>query len=191
ATHQHLSGYFFARCAELYLRGGSKIAFLMPYAALNLKQFEKFLRGFYGGSPRRGSQVLATVRFTEAWTFDETVQPLFPVPSCALFATRTEIGPLPSTVQAASGQLPRRDATLEEAERALTWREAPWPQAGLLEGGSAYRERFRQGATMVPRMLCVPKAFIAIPDIGRLFPVLLGIDTTYFRRITNGVVDIR
>lgn len=164
ATHQDLSGYFYARCAELYLRGGGKIALLMPYAALNRKQFENFRRGYYGGGRASGGEVLATVRFTEAWTFDETVQPLFPVPSCALFGTRTETGPLPRSVDAASGQLPRRDATLEEAERALSWREAPWPQAGLLEAGSAYRARFRQGATMVPRMLCVVEESV----VGRL-----------------------
>ncbi len=155
ATHQDLSGYFFARCAELYLNGGGQVAFLMPYAALNRKQFENFRRGYYGGSPRKGGQVLATIRFTGAWTFDERVQPLFPVPSCAMFATRTDTGALPPTVEAASGRLPRRDATLQEATAALKWSEEPWPTAGRLEGGSAYRAHFHQGATVVPRMLSV------------------------------------
>ena len=164
ATNQDLSGYFYARCAELYLSSGGKMAFLMPFAVLNRKQFEKFRRGFYGGSPRKGGQVLAMLRFVEAWAFDESVQPLFPVPSCALFAVRAESGSLPSTVQAASGELPRRDATPEEADEALTWREDPWPQAARYEGGSAYRERFHQGATMVPRMLSVVEEAVS----GRL-----------------------
>ncbi|HWQ27855.1 MAG TPA: hypothetical protein VNN12_02400, partial [Dehalococcoidia bacterium] len=150
ATHQDLSAYFFARSVELYLKDHGVIAFLMPYAALNRKQFERFRRGWFGGF----EQVFATVRFTAAWAFDESVQPLFPVPSCVLFARRRETGPLPSHVRAASGQLPRRDATPEEADAALTWREEPWPKAAALEGGSAYRSAFRQGATMVPRMLC-------------------------------------
>ncbi len=39
ATHQDLSAYFFARCCELYLEPGARIAFVMPYAALSRRQF--------------------------------------------------------------------------------------------------------------------------------------------------------
>ncbi|HXH83943.1 MAG TPA: N-6 DNA methylase, partial [Candidatus Tectomicrobia bacterium] len=160
ATHQDLSAYFFARCVELYLRDDGTIAFVMPYAALNRKQFEGFRRGWFGGP----DEVFATVRFTDAWAFDEGVQPLFPVPSCVLFARRRETGPLPSRILAATGTLPRRDATLEEAADALEWREVPWPGAPALEAGSAYRAAFRQGATMVPRMLCC----VQLAQVGRL-----------------------
>ncbi|HWQ27742.1 MAG TPA: N-6 DNA methylase, partial [Dehalococcoidia bacterium] len=160
ATHQDLSAYFFARCVELYLRDHGTIAFVMPYAALNRKQFEGFRRGWFGGS----DEVFATVRFTDAWALDEGVQPLFPVPACVLFARRSETGPLPSRILAATGTLPRRDATPEEAAAALEWRQVPWPGAPALEAGSAYRAAFRQGATMVPRMLCCVQPV----QIGRL-----------------------
>ena len=162
ATHQDLSAYFYARCVELYLRPNGVIALLMPYSALNRKQFEGFRKGHFGSFQ---GQSYAVVRFTEAWAFDETVQPLFPVPSCMLVAKPKETGPLPKTVLAASGRLPRRDATLEEAEKALTWRSVPWPESAELTGGSPYRERFHQGATLVPRMLCVVEE-VAVGTLG-------------------------
>ena len=109
-----------------------------------------------------------------------TVQPLFEVPSCVLFAhnemnaaggdpTLPPPGRLPATVRSASGTLPQRDATSKEAAKHLKWQEAPWQEAPWQEApwqeapwpavaedesGSPYREAFHQGATMVPRMLC-------------------------------------
>jgi hypothetical protein len=164
ATHQDLSAYFFARCVELYLRPSGIIAFIMPYAALNRKQFEGFRTGWFGRQRRRSSEVFATVRFMDAWAFDETVQPLLPLPSCVLFAKPGEPGPLPANILAFSGALPRRDATPEEAEEVLNVRRVPWPAAPELAGGSPYRGAFRQGATMVPRLLCT----VELARVGRL-----------------------
>ena len=83
ATQQDLSAYFFARAVELYLKDGGVVAFVMPYAAMTRAQFRGFRTGAFG---------TIQVRFTEAWTFDERVQPLFPVPSCVLFARREQRG---------------------------------------------------------------------------------------------------
>ena len=44
ANIQDLSAYFFARCAELYLKADGTIAFVMPYAALSRPQFGAFRR---------------------------------------------------------------------------------------------------------------------------------------------------
>ncbi|GMV86386.1 MAG: BseRI endonuclease [Dehalococcoidia bacterium] len=163
ATQQDLSGYFFSRCVELYLRAGGLIAFVMPYAAMNRKQFEGFRTGWWGvgradpnqRARRRHVQLVAEARFEEAWTFDEHVQPLFPVPSCVLFARNASASRLPAKVTRYRGRLKRRNAVLAEADAVLTTAEAQWPQGPSMEGGSAYRERFRNGATMFPRVLCV------------------------------------
>ena len=153
ATHQDLSAYFFARCCELYLKPGAHIAFVMPYAALSRRQFAGFRTGrFFAQYGSRQNPVLA--RFTAAWAFDDDVQPLFPVPSCVLFGHSGEVGELPRNVRRASGELPRRDATPAEADRWLGWRDAPWPEIG--DDGtkvSPYQQKFRQGATLVPRFL--------------------------------------
>jgi N-6 DNA Methylase len=150
ATHQDLSGYFFARSAELYTRVGGTVAFVMPYAAMSRQQFEGFRTGKYSAD-----HPYAQVRFREAWAFDDSVQPLFRVPSCVLIAEHTTPGALPPTVTAYHGRLPRRDATLAEAEHALTSEQAPWPSAWQTEGLSPYETRFHQGATLIPRMLAL------------------------------------
>ncbi len=154
ATHQDLSAYFFARCCELYLKRDAHIAFVMPYAALSRRQFTGFRSGSFLARESLQNSVLAN--FTKAWAFDDDVQPLFPVPSCVLFADGGQVGDLPSKVQRASSQLPRRDATPTEADRSLAWRVAPWPATGD-DGAvlSPYQKRFRQGATLVPRFLCL------------------------------------
>ena len=149
ATHQDMSAYFFARATELYLKDGGLIAFVMPYAALHRRQF----KGFYGQHFGSGDDQLAT--FEEVWTFDEDVQPLFKVPSCTIIARHGAAGERPKAVLAFEGTLPRRDASPEEAQAALSRRQAPWPEEGEAAGRSPYQRAFRQGATVVPRRLWV------------------------------------
>lgn len=161
ATHQDLSAYVFARCCELYLTRDARIAFVMPYAALSRRQFAGFRSGSFLVRQSLENSVMA--RFTQAWAFDDDVQPLFPVPSCVLFARGGQVGDLPSNVQRASGELPRRDATPDEADHALTWREAPWPAIGDDDVSSPYKDTFRQGATLVPRVLCLVQPVAAGP----------------------------
>ena len=58
-----------------------------------------------------------------------------------------------------------RDASEAQADAALTVREnAPKPAEGRFTGGSAYRNSFRQGATLVPRML----RLVERKSLGRL-----------------------
>lgn len=148
ATQSDLSALFTVRCAALYLRASGKIAFVLPFAALTRGQFEK-LRG--------GSFWSAKIAWDEVWTMDDSVQPLFPVPSCVVFGRRQgRAKAMPERVRAYSGALPLRDAPEDVADKYLTVTEgAPKPAEGVFTGGSAYRKAFRQGATLVPRMLCL------------------------------------
>ncbi len=170
ATHQDLSAYFYVRCAELYLKSGGRAAFVMPYAAMSRQAFEGFRRGAYprqvsvprrNGGRRRtyggnGRSTLTTLNFTEAWALPDSVQPLFPVPSCVLFAERNGMtGTRSATVYEASGTLAKRDATSAEADESLTWRSIAWPPPAEDMPRQHYAEVFRQGATLVPRLLCV------------------------------------
>src|SRR5207302_1211232 len=54
-----------------------------------------------------------------------------------------------------AGRLPRRDATLAEAERALASSEESLPEISEAEDDSVYAAAFRQGAIVVPRALFV------------------------------------
>ena len=157
ATQNDLSALFTVRAASLYLRSGGRIAFILPLAALTRGQFEKL---------RKGSFSSARIAWDEAWMMNDDVQPLFLVPSCVVFGRRRATAKaLPNTVRAYSGQLPMRDASEAQADAALTVREnAPKPAEGQFTGGSAYRKSFRQGATLVPRMLCL----VERRSLGRL-----------------------
>ncbi|HEX4077498.1 MAG TPA: N-6 DNA methylase [Rhizomicrobium sp.] len=151
ATQNDLSALFTARAAHLYLRSGGRIAFVLPMAALTRGQFERL---------RTGSFSSARIAWDEAWTMDDSVQPLLPVPSCVVFGRRRATSqPLPDTVRAYTmpgKPMPYRDAPEEIADKVLKVIEgAPALSVGTFEGGSAYRKSFRQGATFVPRMLCL------------------------------------
>jgi hypothetical protein len=97
------------------------------------------------------------VAFDEAWTMDDSVFPLFPVPACVLFGKkRATSQATPATVRAYSGTLPLRDAHEDIADAQLRVIEgAPAPSSAQFTEGSPYRKAFRQGATLVPRMLCL------------------------------------
>jgi hypothetical protein len=157
ATQNDLCALFVVRATGLYLRAAGRLAQVLPMAALTRGQFEKF---------RTGSFESARIQWDAAWTMDEGVQPLFPVPSCAVFGRRRATArPLPEVVRAYAGSLPLRDAPEEIADRRLTVVEgAAIPSAASYEGGSVYRSGFRQGATLVPRMLC----FVTRRAMGRL-----------------------
>lgn len=157
AQQQDLSGYFFARCVELYLKSSGLIAFVMPYASMTRRQFAGLRAGAFG---------ITSVRFTAAWAMNNDVRPLFAVPSCVLFA-RPGLGPegpLPASILGVSGTLPRRDASPAEAERALTWHEAPWPGTRDARFTAGYASRFRQGAIIIPRVLLT----VEPASVGRL-----------------------
>jgi SAM-dependent methyltransferase len=157
ATHQDMSSYFYLRSIELYLKVTGKIAFVMPYAAMTRHQFEGFRKGLYGASRTTNSRLLyMTVQFTDAWILADNVQPLFPVPACVLFGNPSDNRPvLPASVSVASGILPRRDASFKEAMSALKWDKSSWPAQYDDTIHSPYQDKFKNGATIVPRMLCV------------------------------------
>jgi N-6 DNA Methylase len=157
ATQNDLAALFTVRASALYLRSGGRIAFVLPLAALTRGQFELL---------RKGSFTSARIAWDEAWTMDDSVQPLFPVPSCVVFGRRRATShAMPEMVRAYSGILPLRDAPESMAEECLaTIENAPKPAEGRFEGGSAYREKFRNGATLYPRMLCI----IERQAVGRL-----------------------
>ena len=152
ATQQDLAGYFHVRSALLYLRRTGRIALVMPYAALSRQAWSLFRMG----EVKRSGHVEFRLRFTEAWTFGPAVQPLFPVPSCVLFAEvqdASSAASLPAQVQAFAGTLPRRNASAQEADAHLSATTAPWPAEASNQDGSPYRSVFRNGATLFPRRL--------------------------------------
>ena len=148
ATQNDLCALFTVRAVALYLRSAGRIAFVLPMAALTRGQFERL---------RSGSFESGKIQWDEVWTMDDSVQPLFPVPSTVVFGRRRATSrAMPQIVRAYSGRLPFRDATEETANARLHVTDnAPIPEEASFTGGSVYRKSFKQGATLVPRMLCL------------------------------------
>ena len=156
-SQNDLSALFTVRATALYLRAAGRIAFVLPLATLSRNQFERL---------RSGSFTSARIAWDEVWTMDETVTPLFPVPSCVVFGRRRAASkPMPEMVRAYSGTLRLRDAPEAMADASLNVYEGiPRPSVAVLKGGSAYRRSFRNGATLFPRVLC----FVERRAAGRL-----------------------
>ncbi|MEM0900618.1 MAG: hypothetical protein AAGI92_11790 [Pseudomonadota bacterium] len=158
-TQNDLCALFTVRAAALYLRPGGRLAFVLPLATLTRGQYEKLRDGIFES---------VRLRFDETWTMDDTVQPLFPVPSCAIFTTKRRIGQqMHDRIKrrAYTGLLPYRDAPEDIADEKLKVDDNPGDLAeATFEGGSPYRSLFRQGATLVPRYLC----FVERKQMGRL-----------------------
>lgn len=144
-SHNDLCALFVTRSSHLYLRPSGRLAFVLPLAALTRAQFAKFRTGQYASY---------NVAWDEAWTMDDGVVPLFPVPSCVLFGRKRAIcKATPSTVLAYSGTLPMRDASEEMADASLGVPiNAAAPETAQRSGGSPYRKAFRLGAVLFPRL---------------------------------------
>lgn len=156
-SQNDLCALFTVRAAQLYLRSAGRIAFVLPMAVLTRGQFERLRTGAF--HPVR-------IAWDEAWTMDDSVKPLFPVPSCVMFGRRrATANSIPDDVRAYSGVLPFRDAPEEIADRHLSVVEgAPALETAIHQGGSSYRKSFRNGATLFPRML----VFVERRTMGRL-----------------------
>lgn len=158
ATQNDLCALFMVRAAGLYLHPAGKLGFVLPLAVLTRGQFEKL---------RAGSFHSTHLAYDELWMMDDDLQPLFPVPASVVFARKRAVAkPMPDIVARRwSGMLPVRDAHEAVADARLKLVEnVPKPAGAVLVGGSPYRKMFRQGATLVPRMLCL----VERQTLGRL-----------------------
>jgi hypothetical protein len=154
-THMELGTLFLLRAADLYLKEGGTIAFVLPRSIFSADQHDALRQGTFKG---------VHLTWSELWDL-EGVKPLFNVPSCVLFGRKTSpLSPFGEVRgEVLSGRLPRRNASLLEAEAALKVEEVQfflnrrgkrsfWGTAEGVHGiVSPYKKRFFQGATIVPR----------------------------------------
>ena len=173
ATHQDLSGLFLVRAVERYLRIGGRFAFVMPNAAVDRGQYSGLRTGFY---KRTDAQNPVTIAFDPAWDLRRIRPHFFPRGAAVLFGRRTEKAkPLPTKIVAWSGRVPEQNASWETAKSGLV-RSPGKIQPASDDATSPWAERFRQGATIVPRMLF----FVTRQDPG---PLGLAAGTTRVRSL--------
>lgn len=143
ATGQDLSAFFAVRSMELYLRAGGRFGWVMPRAVLSRQPYAGFRTGNYPGNPA------VRVAFETPWDLAAVVPAPFPVPAGVLFGTvGGQASALPAETLAWSGAT----ATAED-DRQLA--SAAGLVAAVTEGmaSSPYRARFKNGATLFPRVL--------------------------------------
>ncbi|MGQ9854783.1 MAG: N-6 DNA methylase, partial [Candidatus Oleimicrobiaceae bacterium] len=171
-TQMELGTLLLLRAADLYLKEGGTIAFVLPRSIFSADQHAALRQGAFKG---------VRLAWTELWDL-EGVKPLFNVPACVLVASKSSSAPLPSSSaelrgrgraakaggreglagQILSGRLPRRNASLREAEAGLQIAEVRfflnqrgkrsfWATSeGVHGAASFYKNLFKNGATIFP-----------------------------------------
>jgi hypothetical protein len=155
-THLELATFFFLRAADLYLKAGGAIGFVLPRSVFTSDQHYNFRRSYFS----------LNLGFEEVWDL-EGAEPLFKVPACVFFGKRGIETKHPLKCQVFSGKLERKNSSLGEAEQALTIapEELFVTQIGkrsFLSTSKAkptigirsfYQPHFKVGATIFPRSL--------------------------------------
>lgn len=160
-THMEVGTLFLIRAADLYLKEGGTIGFVLPRSVISADQHDEFRRGTF----RLSRHSHLSLVWQKLWDC-EKVTPLFNVPACVLWGKKVKAATgRPSLIgEVFRGDLPRKNASLHEAEENLTvtsvtfalhqrGRRTYWaPGAGrVTTTASFYKKRFFQGATIVPR----------------------------------------
>ena len=193
--HIDLAAVFLSHCGKYLAKDGAQMAFVLPRAFLTADQHANVRSGQASG-----------FKLAEVWDLDG-VSPLFNVPSCVLLATASDresddakrARALPKTGIVGTvfdGRLPRPHLHWRDAQQFLHERTTRWyfqelgneksrkKRSALVQqriqgqsGGNAYADRFKQGATIVPR------AFYFVE------PQALTVDVT--TDVTGRTVNIR
>ena len=159
-THMDTSTLFYTLSADLYLRAGGKVAFVLPRSVLTgAKQHDRFKQTL---SSSLGSSVYLALRNIIDL---EGVNPLFNVPSCVLISEKSFDSKLKQIAQVTvSGNLETRNALWSQAEKQLSFVKGEMSIdqfASSVTKKSYYYKRFKQGATIVPRFMWLVQPAVA------------------------------
>lgn len=154
--HLEIAAIFMSYCSSYFLKDNGKLAFVLPRSFFSADQHDNTRSGKAKG-----------FALTQIWDLNE-VSPLFNVPSCVLFAEKSEVkkelpkGGLKGLSLA--GRLPSHNCNWEIAQTKL--KENPQTYFYIKQGKATafstrqqkiehkinpYRKLFKQGATIVPR----------------------------------------
>lgn len=153
-THMELGTLFFVRSADMYLKDGGSISFVLPRSIFVADQHHAFRHG----------NPAARLCLTEAWDLGD-IRPLFNVPASVAFGEKsggdTE---WPLAGKVITGELNSKNAPLAEADQALTERQTNYwlsikgtrscfseKEEAPVTQGSPYGKEFAEGGTIFPR----------------------------------------
>ncbi|SFF44756.1 N-6 DNA methylase [Thermoflexibacter ruber] len=154
--HLEIAAIFMSYCSSYFLKDNGKLAFVLPRSFFSADQHDNTRSGKAKG-----------FALTQIWDLNE-VSPLFNVPSCVLFAEKSEVKKeLPKEGLkglSLAGRLPSHNCNWEIAQTKL--KENPQTYFYIKQGKATafstrqqkiehkinpYRKLFKQGATIVPR----------------------------------------
>lgn len=139
-THHDISGLFFVRCVDLYLRAGGMAAMILPRGTLQAGSYTQWRRGNWG-------RVRVDLTVSDPWDLEQ-IQPndFFPMPACVAFAKRL-------SSKARSRRFPNRAMRYHGKQGGPFTHD--YVQLADTSGkfASPYGDRARQGATVLPRRL--------------------------------------
>lgn len=151
ATNDDLSHLFVVRVIEQYLKVGGTFSFVMPNGVLTRSQYEGFRKGNWLTPEGR-----LYAHFEDSWDLAKTMPPYYFPRTCAVIhGSRVVAGsasPLPSKVEAWVGGIPE-DASWAEASTLVDRHPGEVSPYGDVDETSPWKDRFTEGATIVPRVL--------------------------------------
>jgi hypothetical protein len=148
ATQQDLSTLFIARATQLYLKDDGKLAFVVPNAVLDRAQYAGFRSGEL---PDRKEP--AHIAFSTPWNLRAVRPHFFPYACAVIFGARAKSGvPMPDAIRW-TGKLRETNAPWRDVEALLKQHAADEAPGATASVASVYAKRFRNGATIFPRVL--------------------------------------
>ncbi len=148
ATHQDLSALFATRAIELYLEKGGTFGFVMPSAVIDAER--QHYRGFRTGNLSHNGHHLH-VAFEQPWDLKRLRPHFFPISASVIFGSKQDTPVAMPPGESWTGRLEKPHGTWKDVEHSISRSAATTaPTQGET---SPYGDRFRQGATIVPRVL--------------------------------------
>lgn len=138
--HMEIATLFFCKCADLYLKDGGVIAFVMPRSvitgAFHHENFKKFLK------PK--------IKLVKILDFKK-VNPIFKVPSCSLIGIKGPETGYPVPLSEFKARLTSSNMNLNDVNDLLEVKDLEYISPEHHFENSVYYEKFKQGASIVPR----------------------------------------
>lgn len=160
-TQMEIATIFFCKCADLYLKKGGIIAFIMPrsvlFGTIHHANFRKFER-----------PPVKLVKIIDL----EGVKPLFNMPSCVLIGVKGETTEYPVLMDAYKGELLSENVGYLEAKKELILERCEYTPPNFSSQPSYYFHKFKVGASIFPRSLY----FVDIISKGSLIKVKTSSD---------------
>lgn len=149
ATHQDLSALFAARAIELYLEDGGTFGFVMPSAVIDAER--QHYRGFRTGNLSHNGHS-SHVAFGQPWDLKRLRPHFFPISASVIFGSKQNTPVAMPPGESWTGRLEKPHGTWKDVEHSIS-RSVATTTATTNSEPSPYADRFRQGATIVPRVL--------------------------------------